>query len=114
MHLNQRMEGSHPEPRRARGNLYALSRDGPFRVKTTRVHIHRPPYDCGIELSLDDLTVEICGECGLSETINRYSAGSTKDDVMILKLGEELSFIFLPRGNLKQVLQTYERKRHSQ
>jgi hypothetical protein len=89
------MEGSQREPRSAPGNLYAMSRDGLFRVKTARVHIHRPPYDCGVELTADGLQVEICASCEFSELIRRYADETSRDGILVLNLGEELSSTIL-------------------
>jgi len=79
------------ETRNVSGSLWALHGDDLFPVARARVHIHRAPYDCGVELTADGLDVEICGSCELSELIRRYADGTDKDGILVLNLGEELS-----------------------
>jgi len=83
--------GSELELRNTCGSLWALHGDALFHVESARVHIHRSPYDCGVELTADGLQVEICASCELSDLIRRYADEPDKDGILVLNLGEELS-----------------------
>ena len=87
--------------------LWAMYRNDFYHVKAARVHIHRPPYDCGVELVLAKLeqpdamvTVEICASDEFSELIQRYAHAGAENDMLVLRLDEELSWIRLPRKEL--------------
>ena len=73
------------------GSLWALCGEDLFHVERARVHIHQAPYDCGVELTADGLEVEICASCELSELIRRYAEETSRDGILVLNLGEELS-----------------------
>lgn len=90
--------------RRARAaRLWAVHRNDLYYVKAARVHIHGPPYDCGVELALAkseepnvEITVEICASHEFSELIQHYAHAGAENDVLILRFDEELSWIRLP------------------